>query len=120
MPKQGGHLTRIRTTKVKERRGVGSRTITVLDSDKEDPLTITGDKYARVTKTRVTTSGKAEKVSTSNVPISKVEKVDAHSPLGADTDVPADTVVENTVHAAPAKKRKKREKANDSISGPVP
>jgi hypothetical protein len=46
MPKQGGHSTRIHATKVKKHRGVGSRTITVLDSDEEDPLTITGDEYA--------------------------------------------------------------------------
>jgi hypothetical protein len=119
MSKRGGHSTRLRTTKVKKRHGVGSRTITVLDSDEEDAIPKAADEYARVTKTRVATSGKAEKVVTSNIQISEVEKVDIHPQLEADTGVPADTV-ENVVRAVPAKKRKKQQKANDSVSGPIP
>ena len=77
------------------------------------------DKYVRVTKTRVATSGKAEKVITSNIQISEVEKVDIHPQLEADTGIPADTI-ENIVRVVPAKKQKKQQKANHSVSGPIP
>ena len=98
---------------------MGSRIITVLDFDEEDTIPKAADEYARVTKTQVVTSGKAEKVVTSNIQISEVEKVDIHPQLEADTGVPADTV-ENVVHAVPAKKWKKQQKANNSVSGLIP
>jgi hypothetical protein len=106
--------TRVRITKVKKRRGVGSRTITVLDSDEEEPLPTTTDEYARVTRTRVTTSGKAERVVTSSVPIFEVDAADICTPPEANTTVPVDTVVENLIPVVPAKRR---EKVNDSVSG---
>lgn len=105
----------MRVTKLKKRRGVGSRTITVLDSDEEHLPTIT-DEYARVTKTRVATSGKAERVVTSNVPIFEVEEVDIRTPPEADVDVPVDTIVENAAPVVPAKRRKR---VNDSVSGQI-
>jgi len=55
--------TRIHVTKVKKRRGVGSRVITVIGSDKDEPALKASSDYARMTKTRVASSAKAEKVS---------------------------------------------------------
>ena len=114
MSKRGGDSTRIRGTKVKKRKGVGSRTITVLDSDEEDPVLKATNDYARVTKTRVGSSGEAERVATSSIPIFEVEKASIHAPLEANTNGSADAVAENVVPVVPAKRRKK---ANDSVSG---
>lgn len=117
MSKRGGELTHVRPTKVKKRRGVGSRTIAVPDSDDDSPPAATND-YAQVTRTRVGTSGKAERVTTSSVPISEVEmeKVDAHTSLDRNTGGSMDASAENDVSAVPAKQRKK---ANDSVSNPA-
>jgi hypothetical protein len=88
MSKRGSAPTRIRSTKVKKRKGVGSHTITVLDSNEEDPPAIT-NKYAQLAKTHVASSGKAEKYMTSTVQISNVEM---HTPLEEDAEVVADPV----------------------------
>jgi hypothetical protein len=113
MSKRGSAPTRIRSTKVKKRKGVGSRTITVLDSDEENPPAVI-DKYARLAKTRVASSGKAEKYTTSTVQISDVEM---HTLLEEDAEVVADPVAGYVVPAVPAKMKKKRKRANDSVSG---
>lgn len=112
MSKRKRNSTRPHSTKVKKSQGVGSRTITVPDSDEEELPPATANHYARVTKTRVASSGKAEKVTTNSVPIFEVEEVEIHAPLEAYIDIPAET--ENIVHVVPAKKRKK--KVNDSVS----
>ena len=113
--RQGGDSTRRHLNKVKKRRGVGSRTIIVPSSDEENPIPEAIIEYAQVTKTRVTTAGKAEKFTGSSVPVfATEEEVDIHAPLEADTDGPAETVAENDVPRVPAKKRKQ---ANDSVSG---
>ena len=114
MSKRGGDSTRIRATKVKKRKGVGSRTIVVLDSD-EESVPPTANDYARVTKTRVAISGKAERIATSSVPIFEVEKVNA-TPLEPNMDVPGDTGVVDVDPVVPAKRRKR---ANDSVSGQI-
>ena len=107
--------TRTRTTKLKKRKGVGSRTITALDSDEEDPPPAT-DEYARITKTRVSTSGKAEKVSTSSIPIYEVEEADIHTLL---ENISEGDDAEHTVPVMPAK-RKQRKRGNDSVSSLIP
>ena len=112
MSKRGGDSTRVRGTKVKKRKGVGSRTIVVPDSDEETLPTAAND-YARVTKTRVAASGKAEKIATSSVPIFEAEKVNA-APLEPNTNVPGDTSVMYVDPVVPAKRWKR---ANDSVSG---
>ena len=114
MSKRRGGSTHIRVTKVKKRKGVGSRTITVLDSDEEEPTATTTSDYARATRIRVGTSGKAERVVTRNIPIVEVEEGEVCAPLEGNADVPVNTVTENVVSVAPAKRR--REKANDSVS----
>ena len=111
MSKQRRDLTRTCTTKVKKSRGVGSCTITILDSDNEQPLPTTTNKYARVTKTRVASSGKAEKVSTDGIQIFEAE-VEVLAPLEVDTNLPVDT--ENIVYVVPARKQRKR--ANNCVS----
>lgn len=116
MSKRGGDSTCVRPNKVKKRRGVGSRTIAVPDSD-DDPLPMATNDYARVTKTRVGTSGKAERVAMSSVPIHEVERenIDIHVPLEGNIDGSAGVTTEPIIHAVPAKQRKK---ANDSVSHP--
>ena len=114
MSKRGGDSVRIRTTKVKKRRGVGSRTITVLDSDEEDTLPTYTNEYARVTKTRVGTSGKAKGITVNSVPIFEVE-TNIRAPLEVNVDDFTDAVAENSIPLVPTKKSKKK-KANDSVS----
>jgi hypothetical protein len=103
--------TRLRATKIKKRRGVGSRTIDVLDSDEDDLPPITGDEYALVVKTRVGVSGKAERVSTSSVPI--FETPSTPVPLEENPGDSMDVIVEDILPAVPAKRLKK---VNDSVS----
>lgn len=113
MSKREGDPARVHSTKVKKRRGVGFRTITILDSDDEEGFPqISSREYARVTKTRVGASGKAERVSTGSVPI--FEKSNTPAPLGENADGSVDGVaVESVVHALSAKRSKR---ANDSVS----
>jgi hypothetical protein len=113
MSKREGDLTRIRGTKVKKRKGVGFRSITVLESDDEDTSPTTTNEYARVTKARVGTSGKTEGVSVSSVPVLEAEKVNIHTPLEMDPISCMDAVAEDIIPLVPAKKQKK---GNDSVS----
>lgn len=110
MSKREGDPTQIRATKVKKRRGVGIRTITILDSDEEDPPPARKE-YALVTKTRVGASGKVERVSMSSVPI--FEQPNTPSPPEEHLDDSMDVVVEHVVPAVPAKRPNK---VNDSVS----
>ena len=114
MSKRRGGQIRIHTAKVKKRRGVGSRSITVLDSDEEDPPPTVASEYAQATKTRVGSSGNVERVAMSTIPFLEVEDLDICAPLEANTDIPVDAVAENIVFVVPAKKRRK--KVNDSVS----
>ena len=115
MSKRGGESTRIRATKVKKRRGVGSRTITVLESDDEDTLLTAMDEYARVRKRRVGQSGKAEGFAVTSVPVFETERVDSHAPPEMNRPSFVEIVTEDTVPVVPARRRKK---ANDSVSRP--
>jgi hypothetical protein len=120
MSKRGGDSVRIRSTKVKRRKGVGLRTIVVLSSDDEDSLPTAANDYARVTKTRVGTSGKAGGVVISTVPlfeVEDVEEVNDHAPAEVNAGGSADASTEHTVHVTPAKRRKK---ANDTVSNSTP
>lgn len=97
--------------KVKKRRGVGSRTITVLDSDEDEA---TNGEYARVTNTRVGSSGKAERVSVTSVPVLEAEQFDSPAPLEDYMENPVD-LVESAIPLVPAKQQKT---INDSVSDP--
>lgn len=105
--------TRIHATKVKKRRGVGSRVITVLDSDEDDPVPTASSDYARVTKTRVAASTKVEKVSMNSIPVFEEDQLSVPTLLEETVDSSLDVVVENIIAATPAKQRKR---ANDSVS----
>ena len=110
MSKRGGDPTRTHVTKVKKRKGVGSRTINIPDSDEEDLPPTPSNDYARVMKTRVGIAGKVERIATSNVPIFETDQL----PLLEDNaEDRVDAIVEDVLPAVPAKQRKK---ANDSVS----
>lgn len=115
MSKRAGEPVYVRPTKVKKRKGVGSRIISVPNSDEEDFPRTSGDEYARVTKTRIATSGKAERVYVSTVPVLEVEQPSTPTLPEEDGAYAAD--VEEK--AAPAVKKKRRKKDNDSVSDPV-
>ena len=110
MSKRGGDSIRVRATKVRKCKGVGSRTFIVLDSDDEDPSKVSTE-YARVT-----TSGKRERIATSSVPVFEMEEasVDIHVPPEANADNFVDAAAENVLPTVPTKKRRKR--GNDSVS----
>jgi hypothetical protein len=112
MSKRGGEPTRLRLTKVKKRKGVGSRVITVLSSDEEATIPAATDDYARITKTRVGSSGKADGVVTSSIPVFETEEVNVQAPEEIVNSF-VDAAIENTIPAVPAKRRKK---ANDTVS----
>ena len=114
MSKRRGGQIRIHTAKVKKRQGVGSRSITVLDSDEEDPPPTVAGEYAQATKTRVGSSGNVERVAMSTIPFLEVEDLDVCAPLEVSTDIPVDAIAKNIVFVVPAKKRWK--KVNDSVS----
>ena len=114
MSKRGGEPALARPAKVKKRKGVGSRVINVPDSDEENFFQTSGDEYARVTKTRVAASGKADQVSVSTFPVLEVERSSTPTPLEEDGDYAAD-VEENP---PPVEKKKRRKKVNDSVSVP--
>ena len=102
----------MRMSKVKKRRGVGSRVIAILDSDEDSPPPKASNDFARIMKTRVSASAKAEKVSMSSVPIFEEEQLNTPAPVEANVDDSADVVIKNVVPAVPAKRRKR---ANDSV-----
>lgn len=105
--------------KVKKRKGVKVRTVTILDSDDEGPSNIDTE-YARLLKTRVTTSGKADSVTMNSLPLLEVQNTTHNDmPLAPcpDTQEPDETVAESAVPSKPAKKRRK--KANDSVCFPI-
>lgn len=112
MSKRGGDSTATHATKVKKRKGVGFRTITVPDSDEEDLIPKTSKEYALVTKTRVGASGKADKVSMTSIPIFEVEQSSYSDPVEENLD---DSV--NVVKSVVPKVSTKRQKrVNDSVS----
>jgi len=106
--------------RVKKRKGIKVRTIAIPDSDDEGPSNVNTE-YARLLKTRATTSGKADSVTMSSLPLFEVKNTTHEDePLEPclDSEEPDRTVAENTpVASKPAKKRRK--KANDSVRCPT-
>ena len=101
--------------KVKKRKGVKIRTVIAPDSDEEDSHSNITKDYARLVQTRVTASGKVGNVTTSSIPLLEVEDTTTDVQLGEDTNRVEETVIEDTVPVVPVTK-KKRKKANDSVS----
>jgi hypothetical protein len=98
--------------KVRRQKGVRIRTITVPDSDDENPPPNIGVEFARSVKTRVSTAGKAESVTMKAVRIFEAKDVrqDNLEPLVHDHE---EVIAEDPI---PTKKaRKQRTKKNDSV-----
>ena len=114
MSKRGEGSTRGGNPKVKKRKGVKIRTVAIPDSDGEDPPMNVCTDYARLVQTRVTASGKIGNVTTSSVPLLDEEEAAKDLPE-VDTDRAGDPVVDNIITVIPTA-RKKRNKANDSVS----
>ena len=97
--------------KVKKRKGVKVRTVNVLDSDAEDPPDVDAE-YARLLKTRVATSGKADSVTMNSLQLFEVKYI-PHNDTEPTIDSYEEVAVENTVPRATTKKPRK--KKNDSV-----
>ena len=114
MSKREQNPVRISVTKVKRRRGVGSRVITVLDSDEELVPVTRGNEYARVTKTRLGTSGKKGGVSMSSIPIHETQPtISTQQEENFDSYEGVDLLAGNL---APNVQKKQQKKINDSVS----
>ena len=100
MSKRAGGSTRVRATKIKKRKGVGSRTIVVLDSDEDVSLPTAASDYARVMKTRVGASGEAKGFTMGTIPILDVDKVDISTPLPEAAAVVRTFCVKNLIRLA--------------------
>jgi hypothetical protein len=101
-------------TKVKKRKGIKIRTVIVPDSDDEGPPPNVDAGYARLLKTRVATSGKAESVTTSSLLLFEDKEI-VHNDSEPTTDNPEPLVVENTIPSRRARKQRRRKKGNDSV-----
>jgi len=105
--------------KVKKRKGIKVRTVTVPDSDEEGPSNVNTE-YVRLLKTHATTTGKADSVTMNSLPLFEVKNITHNNePLEPclNDQEPGETVSENTVPSKPVKKRRK--KANDSVRCPI-
>jgi len=97
----------------KKRRGVKVRTVSIPDSDEEGFPPNVDTEYARLLKTRVTTSGKADSVTMDSLTLFEVKPADHNDPLDPTIDIYEEPVVEETIPITTMKKRRK--KANDSV-----
>ena len=115
MAKRPGDSTHRVSVKVKRRKGVKIRTVTVLDPDKEGPPPNVKVEYARLLKTRVTTSGKADSVTMHTLPLFEAkEVVHSGSQEPATPSYHEGIIVGDPIPATTAKKRQ-RKKMNDSV-----
>lgn len=113
MAKRHGDSTYGVNTKVKKRKGIKVRTVNVPDSDDEGHSRNVETERARLLKTRVTASGKADSVTMNSLPLFEVESV-VHGGLEPTIDSNEEVMAENTIPViATAKKRRK--KMNDSV-----
>jgi hypothetical protein len=112
MAKRHGDSVHGANPKVKKRKGIKVRTISVPDSDDEGPPPNVNAGFARLLKTRVSTSGKAESVTMSSLPLFEV-KNSAHDDSEPVIDDHEAVLVENKIPSKTAKKRRK--KVNDSV-----
>ena len=115
MSKRGSDPTRRGKLQIKKRKGVRTQVILVPDSDDESlPPNVTVD-YARVVKTRVDLSGKVGAITATSVCLLEVGDASEDPPLEVIVDGPVDAATEVIVPTVPAT-RKRRKKANDSVS----
>jgi len=111
--RQGGSVHSV-GTKSKRRKGIKIRTISIPDSGDEDtPPSNINVEYARLLKTRVATSGKADSVTVNTVPLFET-KVTAHDDL-PEPNVDSYEVVPPGNPTPSTKVKKKKKKKNDSV-----
>jgi len=115
MSKRRSDSTRGVHVKVKKRKGVKVRIVNVPDSDDEGPSRINTE-YARLLKTRVSASGKAESVTMDRLPLpeAKVKRAAQNNPPESTVDGYEEITTGPTIPDAKAKKKRKR--LNDSVS----
>lgn len=122
MSKRGGESVHRGKPIVKKRKGVKIRSMLILDSDDDNPPSNASTEYIRWVKTRVTTSGQVGQVR--SVTTSSVAPVDlggiADNPLlEVSTEHTEDTILQDATSEIRATRRK-RGKANDSVSFCLP
>ena len=116
MSKREGGTTQRGNPTVKKRKGVKIRTVFIPDSDEEGhPSNINTTDYARLVRTQVKPSGKVGNVTTSSIPLLEAEDVTNDVLPEVDTNHSEVAVVED-VEAANPPTRRRRKKANDSVS----
>ena len=119
MLKREGRPAHRGNPKVKKYKGVKIRALMVPESNEEDHTSNVKTDYAHLVQTRVTASGKVGGITTSSIPLQEVEDVTNDVLLEVHTDCAGhnigDTVIEDVVPVVPVT-RKKRKKANDSVS----
>ena len=101
------------TVKVKRQNGIRIRTVTVPDSDDDNPVLKVDTEYARLFKTRVSAAGKAENVTMKTLQIFEAKEVPQDNPEPIANDCEA-VITENPTSTKKAKKQRKR--GNDSVS----
>ena len=115
MSKRGNDPPRQGNLKIKKRKGVRTQAILVPDSDDESLLSNVTVDYARLVKTRVSSSGKAGAITATSIRLLEAESTPKDPPLEVVDDDPVDAATEVIVPIISATP-KKRKKANDSVS----
>jgi len=114
MAKQYGDSIRRGNIHIKKRKGIKVRTVNVPDSDEEGPHPNIDVEYARLLKTRVATSGKADSVTMTSLPLFEVKDSARDDSSELTTDRHEEFIVENVIPVTMGKK-KRRKKMNDSV-----
>ena len=101
---------------VKKRKGIRVCTITIPDSDEENPALDVNTEYVRLLKTRVAPSGKADSVAMDSLALFEVKDVTHDDSLEPTINGHEEIAAEGTMEGAiPATTAKKRRKKNDSV-----
>lgn len=111
MAKRHGDSVHGVNVNIKKRKGIRVRTVTIPDSDDPPPNVTT--EYARLLKTRVAISGKADSVTMNSLPFFEINNVAHDNSLEPTLDSYEEAAAENLVPGIPVKKRRK--KVNDSV-----
>jgi hypothetical protein len=115
MSKRGGESIHRGKPTIKKRKGVKIQSRLIPDSDEDTPSSNLNTEYMRTVRTRVKTSGRIGSVTVSNVAFVEPEDIMDGSPPEVSTEDAGDNVLQGTVPKT-KKARRKREKANDTVS----
>lgn len=116
MSKRGGESNHAGKPRVKKRKGVKIRSTLIPDSDEDNPPSNVKPEYVRWVKTRVTASGQVGSVTASSVELMDLGGTNDDPPLEFNTEHEAGDVVLQGVAPKTSGTRRKKEKANDSVS----